>query len=269
MLLGHRPGAADRTVDDAAQSWHLGIPARRQAPRGQWLPRHLRCPSASDLAKLPRSGRLIAQDYLPGDEYSIDVLADRVGHVVASVPRLRARVDSGISVGGRTIHEGILSDSAWQSPGIRAQVHRQRSGPQRCAGPPVAARRQPAGARIARAHDRERCRYAAIRDGRPARTARYPSTRTSARSRWSASLTSGWSSSARSAGRGVRRAALTLDRDYHVHSTFSDGVSTVTENVSAAERGLRLLCLTDHVRGRPPGCPSSSPPCGHSARARG
>jgi putative hydrolase len=41
-----------------------------------------------------------------------------------------------------------------------------------------------------------------------------------------------------------------LDEDYHVHSTFSDDArSTVAENVSAArERGLRTLCLADHVR---------------------
>jgi len=43
--------------------------------------------------------------------------------------------------------------------------------------------------------------------------------------------------------------AAVLEADHHVHSTFSDGISTVAENVRAAERrGLRLLCLTDHVR---------------------
>ncbi|HEY0933422.1 MAG TPA: PHP domain-containing protein [Trebonia sp.] len=41
-----------------------------------------------------------------------------------------------------------------------------------------------------------------------------------------------------------------LDEDYHVHSTFSDDASsTVAENVRAArDRGLRTLCLADHVR---------------------
>jgi putative hydrolase len=41
-----------------------------------------------------------------------------------------------------------------------------------------------------------------------------------------------------------------LDADYHVHSTFSDdAVSTLAENVAAARaRGLRTLCLADHVR---------------------
>ena len=49
------------------------------------------------------------QEFLPGEEYSIDVLADAGGHVIASVPRLRARVDSGVSVGGRTVRDTELS----------------------------------------------------------------------------------------------------------------------------------------------------------------
>jgi carbamoyl-phosphate synthase large subunit len=36
------------------------------------------------------------------------VLAGADGHVIASVPRLRARVDSGVSVGGRTVHDAEL-----------------------------------------------------------------------------------------------------------------------------------------------------------------
>ena len=46
------------------------------------------------------------------------------------------------------------------------------------------------------------------------------------------------------------RGVIALDQDYHVHSTFSrDAVSTLAENVAAArQRGLRVLCLADHVR---------------------
>ena len=61
--------------------------------------------SAAELAALDRSAELIIQEFLPGEEYSVDVLADAAGRVVASVPRLRARVDSGVSVGGRTVHD--------------------------------------------------------------------------------------------------------------------------------------------------------------------
>ena len=43
---------------------------------------------------------------------------------------------------------------------------------------------------------------------------------------------------------------IALDEDFHVHSAFSDdAVSTVADNVRAArERGLRTLCVADHVR---------------------
>jgi carbamoyl-phosphate synthase large subunit len=64
--------------------------------------------SAAELAKLAAldlTAALIVQEFLPGEEYSVDVLADADGRVVASVPRLRARVDSGVSVGGRTVHD--------------------------------------------------------------------------------------------------------------------------------------------------------------------
>jgi putative hydrolase len=42
---------------------------------------------------------------------------------------------------------------------------------------------------------------------------------------------------------------IAFDEDFHVHSTFSDGASTMAENVRVArERRLRTLCLVDHVR---------------------
>ena len=64
--------------------------------------------SAAELAAARGEPGLLVQDLLPGDEYSVDVLADATGHVIASVPRLRARVDSGVSVGGRTVHDPEL-----------------------------------------------------------------------------------------------------------------------------------------------------------------
>jgi len=64
--------------------------------------------SAAELAALIGEPGLLVQEFLPGDEYSIDVLADAGGRVIASVPRLRARVDSGVSVGGLTVHDAAL-----------------------------------------------------------------------------------------------------------------------------------------------------------------
>jgi carbamoyl-phosphate synthase large subunit len=57
---------------------------------------------ASQWGALSRSAELLVQEFLPGEEYSIDVLAAPDGRVVAAVPRSRLKVDSGISVAGRT-----------------------------------------------------------------------------------------------------------------------------------------------------------------------
>jgi carbamoyl-phosphate synthase large subunit len=64
--------------------------------------------SGQELAEMQASADYLVQQYLPGTEYSIDVLADAAGHVVASVPRVRERVDSGVSVAGRTVHDAEL-----------------------------------------------------------------------------------------------------------------------------------------------------------------
>jgi carbamoyl-phosphate synthase large subunit len=64
--------------------------------------------SAADLARRGSADDFVVQEYLPGEEYSVDVLADAAGHVVASVPRVRERIDSGVSVAGRTLHDAEL-----------------------------------------------------------------------------------------------------------------------------------------------------------------
>jgi carbamoyl-phosphate synthase large subunit len=47
----------------------------------------------------------IIQELLQGDEYSVDILADRTGNALSIVPRLRMGIDSGISVKGVTIFD--------------------------------------------------------------------------------------------------------------------------------------------------------------------
>jgi carbamoyl-phosphate synthase large subunit len=64
--------------------------------------------SGAELASMEPSDEFIVQEYLPGEEYSIDVLAGADGRVIASVPRVRTRVDSGVSVAGRTLHDPEL-----------------------------------------------------------------------------------------------------------------------------------------------------------------
>jgi carbamoyl-phosphate synthase large subunit len=89
------------SVDPAGWTYPVVVkPRRGSGSRGVII-----VDSAAELAALDRSPTLIVQEFLPGEEYSVDVLADASGHVIASVPRLRARVDSGVSVGGRTVHD--------------------------------------------------------------------------------------------------------------------------------------------------------------------
>jgi carbamoyl-phosphate synthase large subunit len=65
---------------------------------------------AGQLEGLPHDGTMILQEYLPGTEYSIDVLARADGHIVAAVPRSRDKVDSGIAVAGRTVRDSGLEN---------------------------------------------------------------------------------------------------------------------------------------------------------------
>lgn len=69
-------------------------------------------PDRAALEALPTDEGLIVQDMLPGEEYSVDVIADASGHVVAAVPRVRSRVDSGVSIAGRTVHDPELEEMA-------------------------------------------------------------------------------------------------------------------------------------------------------------
>ena len=44
-------------------------------------------------------------------------------------------------------------------------------------------------------------------------------------------------------------APVSLTEDFHIHSLFSDGTSTIAENVRVArQRGMTRICIVDHVR---------------------
>ncbi|MFS0704628.1 ATP-grasp domain-containing protein [Cellulomonas sp. 179-A 9B4 NHS] len=68
--------------------------------------------SAAELDAVHAEEDLLVQELLPGDEYSVDVLAAPDGHVVAAVPRARTRVDSGVAVAGVTLHDVDLVETA-------------------------------------------------------------------------------------------------------------------------------------------------------------
>jgi carbamoyl-phosphate synthase large subunit len=65
-----------------------------------------------ELATCSHAEDLIAQEYLPGHEYSVDVLYSTDRRRLAVVPRERLKVDSGISVTGRTFRSERLESLA-------------------------------------------------------------------------------------------------------------------------------------------------------------
>lgn len=50
----------------------------------------------------------LVQEYLPGEEYSIDVLSDLRGSPLVAVPRVRLATKEGISVKGRVLHDPYI-----------------------------------------------------------------------------------------------------------------------------------------------------------------
>ena len=68
--------------------------------------------SPEQLGRHPHDGSMLVQEFLPGEEYSVDVLAGRDGGIAAAVPRTRLKVDSGIAVTAMTLHDPELEDCA-------------------------------------------------------------------------------------------------------------------------------------------------------------
>ncbi len=62
------------------------------------------------LDAVARNGRNLIQEFLPGEEYSVDLYVGQNGAVHAAVPRLRLKVDSGVAITSRTVfnYEVIL-----------------------------------------------------------------------------------------------------------------------------------------------------------------
>ena len=98
-------------ADGMALRWHFPVivkPRRGAGSRGVRI-----VADRAALTALDPDEALIIQEFLPGDEFSVDVLADSNGGVVAAVPRTRTRVDSGVSIAGQTVpDEGLESTAA-------------------------------------------------------------------------------------------------------------------------------------------------------------
>lgn len=63
---------------------------------------------AAALAAIDPDGTNLVQEHLPGEEFSLDVIARADGRVIGVVPRERLKVDSGIAITGRTIRDEVL-----------------------------------------------------------------------------------------------------------------------------------------------------------------
>jgi len=65
-----------------------------------------------DLAAVRHDGSCLLQEWLPGEEYSVDVYVSGAGRIVAAVPRLRMKTDSGIAVTARTVDDPEVTQAA-------------------------------------------------------------------------------------------------------------------------------------------------------------
>lgn len=94
----------------AAEDWTFPIIVKPRSGAGSRGVRLVH--SRADLDALGHDETLIAQENLPGDEYSVDVIANANGTVIAAVPRTRTRVDSGVSIAGLTVRDEGLEATA-------------------------------------------------------------------------------------------------------------------------------------------------------------
>ncbi|MET0773853.1 MAG: ATP-grasp domain-containing protein [Candidatus Limnocylindrales bacterium] len=106
--VGRLPVPRTALLDDGfeARAWDGPVvvkPRRGSGSRGVRV-----VDDAALLDDLPRDASLLVQELLPGVEHSLDVLASPTGTVGAVVPRLRLKVDSGIAVAARTVHDAAL-----------------------------------------------------------------------------------------------------------------------------------------------------------------
>lgn len=68
-----------------------------------------RCDGPEELAfYASRLQDLIVQEYLPGEEYTVDVLSDLEGTPLVAVPRVRLEIKEGISTKGRVINDAEI-----------------------------------------------------------------------------------------------------------------------------------------------------------------
>ncbi len=105
-----RTAVYDRHFD--AASWQYPVVIKPRVGSGGRGVRVLG--NVEALLAIPRSPDLLVQEWLPGDEYSVDVLSNLEGRVLSAVPRQRLRVDSGVCVVARVVRDHELIAAAAQ-----------------------------------------------------------------------------------------------------------------------------------------------------------
>lgn len=112
--------AVPRSVCWTADAQWLEFPAFAKPNHGAGSRGLMLLEDAAALARVPRDGSYLVQEYLSGAEYSVDVFSVPVDdaparvQVVAAVIRERMKTDSGIAVTARTLHLPDLQRAACQ-----------------------------------------------------------------------------------------------------------------------------------------------------------
>jgi carbamoyl-phosphate synthase large subunit len=103
-----RTAIVDDQFDHAA--WPLPFIVKpRRGSGGRGMREIHELSAMTDVAK---DGSFVAQELLPGREFSVDVLCDQHSVPLAVVPRSRLKIDSGIAITGRTVRDERLVNAA-------------------------------------------------------------------------------------------------------------------------------------------------------------
>lgn len=113
-LLSHAkdviPTPPTWSVNGSLKTASLSFPMIAKPKRGSGSRGVVTVNSQDDIARLPMDDSYILQRFLPGAEYSVDVLSTPEGESLAAVPRERLKIDSGIAVTSRTVKDRELMD---------------------------------------------------------------------------------------------------------------------------------------------------------------
>ena len=98
-----RPPGTELLAEPTLQPRHREWPAVTKPRRGSGSRGVRILDGPEELASVPADGTMLLQDYLPGEELSVDVYVDQDANFVGGVARSRLKVDSGVAVAGRTV----------------------------------------------------------------------------------------------------------------------------------------------------------------------